>query len=222
MAETIPLKKNAYTKVGARIIAKAYHVACMSECSRSYGSASKSKLLIVVVCKISSDKLPSGHLRINAHVRFDLGGKNYKISKINFQSCSLAPCHVLTSNFIHPPVAPPHVITASNSSQIKVDSNLILTTRNDDNLQEVEAEEVETATEALRNTTRNLNTRNDVDSYGIRWMKNNWEAKRNQYGSITKKIWRLQTVTGEILIKYCDSGKKMSSLDFLLLMFLPS
>ena len=97
----------------------------------------------------------------------------------------------MTSDFIHPPVAPPHVITASNSSQIGVDLNVILTTRNDDNLQEVETEEVETTTEAPSNTTRNPNTRNDVDYHGVRWMESYLEAKRDQNGPILKKNWGL-------------------------------
>ena len=59
-----------------------------------------------------------------------------------------------------------------NSSQIEDGPNIILITRNDDNLQEVEAEEVETVTEAPINTTHNPNTRNNVDCYGVRLMKN--------------------------------------------------
>ena len=61
---------------------------------------------------------------------------------------------------------------SSNSSQIEVGPNIILITRNDDNLQEVEADKVETTTEDPRNTVRNPNTRNNVDCYGVRLMKN--------------------------------------------------
>ena len=67
---------------------------------------------------------------------------------------------------------------ASNSSQMEVGPNLILTTRNDDNLQEVEAEDVETTTEAPRNTARNLNLCNDIHCHGVKWMDNNFEAIR--------------------------------------------
>ena len=83
MAERVPFKKNECLQIGSRVIAKACHVTNISECNRRYGSASKSKLLIVVVFKTSGDKLPSGHLRMNIHARFDLGGDISKISKIN-------------------------------------------------------------------------------------------------------------------------------------------
>ena len=60
----------------------------MSDCSRRYGSASKTKLLIGVVFKLSGDKLPSGHLRINFHARFDLGGE-----KLRFPRLTSDPAH---------------------------------------------------------------------------------------------------------------------------------
>ena len=88
--------------MGVRIIAKASHITCMSEYSLRYGLSSKIKLLIGVVFKISGDKLLSDRLCINIHARFDLGGENIKISKVNPQSCSRAPGPVLTSDFIHP------------------------------------------------------------------------------------------------------------------------
>ena len=66
---------------------------------------------------------------------------------------------------------------------------------------EVEAEEVETIINALKNTSCN------VDCPGVRWMENDSETKRDQMGSIPKRTWGLQTITGEILIKGCESGK---------------
>ena len=48
------------------------------------------------------------------------------------------------------------------------------------------------------------------------------ETKRDQNGPILKKNWGLSTVTDEIIVKGCESGKMMSKLDFFLLMFLPS
>ena len=111
---------------------------------------------------------------------------------------------------------------SSNSSQIEVGPNIILITRNDDNLQEVEAEKVETTTEGPRNTARNPNNRNDIDCHWVRFMENISEAYRDQNGPINKKNWGLQTVTGEILIKGFEYGKRMSRLYFFLLMFLLS
>ena len=45
-------------------------------------------------------------------------------------------------------------------------------------------------------------------------MEKNLEAKRDQNGPIPKKNWGFQTVIGEILVKSCESGKRMSRLDF--------
>ena len=50
MVETAP-RKNEYLLVEARVIAKVCHVTALSECSRRYGSNSKSKILIGVVLK---------------------------------------------------------------------------------------------------------------------------------------------------------------------------
>ena len=84
MAGMVPHKNNGCTEEDAKIIAKASHVTCMSDCSRRYGSASKTKLLIGVVFKISGDKLPSGHLR------FDLKGE-----KLRFPRLTSDPAHLL-------------------------------------------------------------------------------------------------------------------------------
>ena len=53
-------------------------------------------------------------------------------------------------------------------------------------------------------------------------MTNNTEAKRDQNGPILKKAWGLQTITGEVLVKGSEYGKRMSRLEFFLLMFPPS
>ena len=222
MAETVPYKKNEMLVLGARVIVKANLVTNISECNRRYGSAAKSKLLIGVVFKVSSERLPSGHLRMSIHARFELGGDISKISKVNLRSCKLAPGPVLSPSFIHPPTVSPNLDVAPGTSQIEKDPDLILTTRNDDNLREVEAELVEPMIEPTRNPPRNPNSRNDVDCHGVRWMANNTEAKRDQNGHIQKKTWGLQTITGEVLVKGSESGKRMSRLDFFLLMFPPS
>ena len=53
MADTALRNKNECFQVGARVIANICQVTYHSECSRTYGSASKSKFLIGVVFKIS-------------------------------------------------------------------------------------------------------------------------------------------------------------------------
>ena len=212
-------KKNGCTEVGARVITKTSHITCMSECSRRYASTCKTKLLIGIVCKITGDKVPSGHLPINVYARFDLEGSVSKLSKVNLRSYSLALGPVLTSDFIYPHVVPPYVDTAYNSYGREMVANFILTTTNDENLQEVEAEEVKTTIETPRNTTHNPNIRNDIDCHGVRWMENNSEAKEDQNCPIPKGTWGLQTITGEDLVKGCEFGKRMSRLNFFLLMF---
>ena len=44
-------------------------------------------------------------------------------------------------------------------------------------------------------------------------MTNNSEAKRDQNGPIHKKTWGFQTITGEVLVKGSESGKRMSRLE---------
>ena len=44
------------------------------------------KLFIGIVFKISSDRIPSGDLRMKIHTSFDLGGGGSKISKVNLRS----------------------------------------------------------------------------------------------------------------------------------------
>ena len=107
------------------MITKACHVTSLSECRRKYGSNSKNKLLIGVVLKISGDKLASGHLRINLHSRFDLGGGDLKSSKINLRFCNLAPNPMLSPEFIHPSIISPTQILAPIKPIQEVQDNLL-------------------------------------------------------------------------------------------------
>ena len=86
-------------------------------------------------------------------------------------------------------------------------ADFTLTTTNDENLPDVEAEEVDTIIEGLRNTSYNLNIYNDVDYRGVSWMENNSEAKMDQNGPIPTQRWGIQTITGKVLIQGCNSGK---------------
>ena len=135
---------------------------------------------------------------MNIHARFDLGGDISKIFKINLRSCKLAPGPVLSPSFVHPPTVSPNLEVAPGASQIEKGPELILTTRNDDNLEEVEAELVEPIIEPPRNTPRNPNSRNDVDCHGVRWMENNTDTKINQNGPIQKK----RGVFRRLLVKF--------------------
>ena len=49
-----------------------------------------------------------------------------------------------------------------------MDAEFTLTTTDEEDLPEVEAEEVENNIKVPRNTPRNPNIRNDVDCYGVR------------------------------------------------------
>ena len=109
------LEKNEGIQVGARLVAKICHIKTLSECSRRYGSNSKSKLLIGAVFKTSGDKLASGDLRMHIHARFDLGGEILKSSKINLRFCRLTPGPILSPEFIHLPV----VSTTKNLAPIE-------------------------------------------------------------------------------------------------------
>ena len=132
------------------MIAKACQVTTLSECSRRYGSNSKSKLLVGIVYKISGDKLASGHLRINVHARFELGGGILKSSKIFLRSCRLAPGLELCPGFIHPPVVSVPENLAPIEPIQEVQDNFTVATRNEENLSEVDAEEVEPVLETIR------------------------------------------------------------------------
>lgn len=118
---------------------------------------------------------------------------------MNLRSCLLTPGPVLSSDFTHPSIF--------NSFRRKKDIDFILTTTNDKNLLEVEAEEVTITIEDSKNTSRNPNIRNNVDYRGVRWMDNNSEPKMDQNDLIPTKRWGIQTVTGEVLIKGYKSGK---------------
>ena len=170
MVETAPRKINECRQVGARMIAKAYYVASLSEYSRRCGLNSKSNLLIGVVFKISGDKLASGHLRMILHARFDLGGGILKSSKINLRSCRLDPGPILSPTFIHPPV----ISTTENLAPIEpiqeVQDNYTISTRNEEHSPEVDAEKVEPILETPTNIARNPNIRNDVDYHSMKWL----------------------------------------------------
>ena len=163
MVETVHRKENEYLYVGARVTTKACHVANFSEYSRRYGSASKTKFLIGVVFKMSADKLPSGYLRMSVHARFDIGGGVLKVSKVNLRSCSLAPGTIFFPAFIHTPIVSPNIDFDPNSSHIEIDDKFTLTTRNNENLLEVEFEEVYTIFEDPMNTSCNPNSRNNIN-----------------------------------------------------------
>ena len=126
---------------------------------------------------------------------------------MNLRSCLLTPGPVLSSDFTHPSIFLPRSDPISNSFRRKKDIDFILTTTNDKNLLEVEAEEVTITIEDSKNTSRNPNIRNNVDYRGVRWMDNNSEPKMDQNGLIPTKRWGIQTVTGEVLIKGYKSGK---------------
>ena len=135
---------------------------------------------------------------MNVHAIFNLGVDISKIFKVNVRSCKLAPGQVLSPSFVHPPTVSPNLEVAPGASQIEKGPELILTTRNDDNLEEVEAELVEPIIEPPRNTPRNPNSRNDVDCHGVRWMENNTDTKINQNGPIQKK----RGVFRRLLVKF--------------------
>ena len=189
MDETAPRKGHECLQVGTRVIAKTYHVTNLSECSHRYGSTSKTKLLIGAVFKSSADKLPSGYLRMYVHARVGIGGSDLKVSKENLRSCSLVPGLILSPSFIRYPSVSPNLDLAPNSSRIEVDDNFTLTTRNDENLTEVDAEKVDTIFDGPRNISHNPNSRNNADCHGVRWMESNPDAKRNQNCSILTRRW---------------------------------
>ena len=73
----------------------------------------------------------------------------------------------MSPSFIHPPTASPNLDVVSDTSQAEKAPDLILTTRNDENFEEVEAELVERIIEPPRNLTRNLNTRRMLIVIGL-------------------------------------------------------
>ena len=56
----------------------------------------------------------------------------------------------------------------------------------------------------------------------MKWKENNSLAKKDQNGPINPRTWGIQTITGGVLTKGCDYGKRMSRLDYFLVMFLPA
>ena len=160
------------------MIAKACYVTALSECSRRYGSNSKSKLLIGIVFKISGDKLASGHLRMNVYARFELGGGILKSSKINLRSCRLAPGPELCPEFIHPSVVSVPENLAPIEPIQEVQNDFTVATRNEENLPGVDAEEVEPILEAPIHVAHNPNIQDDVNCHGMKWMENDSLAKK--------------------------------------------
>ena len=204
------------------MIANACHVTSLSECSRRYDSNSKSEILIGVVLKISGDKLASGHLRMSLHACFDLVGGILKSSKINLRSCRIAPGPILSPEFIYSPVVSATENLAPIESIQEVQDNYTVATRNEENLPEVDAEEVEHILETPTHVARIPNIQNDVDCHGIKWMENNALAKKDQNGSKNPRTWGIQTITGGVLTKGYESGKFMSRLDYFLAIFPPA
>ena len=194
MVETAPRKRKEYLQNGARVITTVYHVTKLSECSRRYGSVSKTKLVMRIVFKISGDKLPSDHLRMNVRARFDIGRGVLKLSNVNLRSCSIAPNPILFPLFIYPPVMSPNLDLVPSSSRIEVEDNFTIATRNYDILPEVDTEEVDPILESPRNISRNPNSRNDSDCYGVRWMENNLDTKRDQNCPTLSRRWGIQTI----------------------------
>ena len=66
------------------------------------------------------------------------------------------------------------------------------------------------------NIARNPNVRNDVDCHGMKWMVNNSLVKKDQNGPINPITWGIQTITGGVLTKGYECGKRMSRLDYFL------
>ena len=56
----------------------------------------------------------------------------------------------------------------------------------------------------------------------MKWKENNSLAKKDQNGPINPRTWGIQTITGGVLTKGCEYGKRMSRLDYFLVMFLPA
>ena len=136
---------------------------------------------------------------MNVHARFELGGGILKSSKINLRSCRLAPGPELCPEFIHSPaVSVPEILAPIEPIQ-EVQDNFTVATRNEENLPEVDAEEVEPILEAPIRVPRNPNIRNDVDCHGMKWMENNSLAKKDQNGPINTRTWGIQTITGDVL-----------------------
>ena len=172
-------KKSGCIEVGSRVIVKAFHVTCMSKFSRRYGSACKTKLLISVVCKRTGDKLPSDHLHMSVHVRFNLEGGVLRCPILISDPVYLflvlywLPISYISLLLLH------MLIRLLIRLEEKWVQSLMLTTTNNENLQEVEGEEVEIIIKAPRNTSRNPKIRNDINCNGVRWVENNSETKRD-------------------------------------------
>ena len=77
---------------------------------------------------------------------------------------------MLSPEFIHPPVVSATENLAPIDPIQEVQDNYTVATRNENNLPDVDAEEVEPILETPTNIARNPNIRNDVDCHGMKWM----------------------------------------------------
>ena len=76
--------------------------------------------------------------------------------------------------------------------------------------------------EAPIRVPRNPNIRNDVDYHGMKWMENDSLAKKDQNGPINTRTWGIQKITGDVIAQGCELGKRMSRLDFFMVIFPPA
>ena len=147
---------------------------------------------------------------MNVHARFELGGGILKSSKINLRSCRLDPGPESCPGFIHPPaVSVPEILAPIEPIQ-EVQDNFTVATKNEENLPEVDAEEVEPILETRIHVARNSNIRKDVDCHGMKWMGNDSLAKKDQNGPINSRNWGIQTIIGDVISQGCELGQIMS------------
>ena len=97
---------------------------------------SKSKFLTGVVFKTSNGYLPSGCIRVNIHVRFDLDGGVSKSAKVKLRSCSFVSGHKFLPNII--PTLPSIIPLLLIRFQVRLTKKLVnsstLVINNDHNL----------------------------------------------------------------------------------------
>ena len=74
---------------------------------------------------------------MTVRAKFDLEGDISKMSKINLWSYKVASELVLYPSFMHSPTVSPNFDVASDASQVEKAPDLILTTRNDENLKKL-------------------------------------------------------------------------------------
>ena len=73
--------------------------------------------------------------------------------------------------------------------------------------------------------TDNNNTNNvvlqEIDEDGVKWEEDPEKVMIDQNGPLFERPWSLKTSTGDILTAGCELGKRMTRLDYFLLMFPP-